>query len=230
MADTAPSSIYAKPAPNGDERLRFGHYRGMEVPLKNGKPGRLGKYDIRRIQGREVSNRSRVRSAGLDAVVDAVDFIGVLIAQEWRCWICGELMDAALHGTEPEAISVEHDPAVSVCREHTLRTVKGAHQRCNHAKAAAEDTTRAAKIKRVDKDEARHKSRMEAKARLSREVFRRQKREEAKLKGRASFPQPKLLPVSESRRPDGAACFGKMRSRGFGRRLRKKFNGEVVPR
>jgi hypothetical protein len=204
-----PTSVKAKPARNGDERFAFKHYVGVEVPLKNGKPGRLGKYDIRRIQGREVSNRSRVRSAGLDAVVDAVDFIGVCIAQGWLCWICKQPMDAALHGSEPEAISVEHDPAVSVCREHTLRTVKGAHQRCNHAKAAAEDTSRAAKIKRVSKDE-RHATLMRMKATMTPAAYRREKLKVKFAKG----PQ-----IRSNRKIEG---------RGFDRSLRKKFSGEVV--
>lgn len=191
MADDAlPTTVFGKPARNGDARLVYSHYIGVEVPLKGGKPGRLGKFDIRRLVGREQSNRGRVRSLGVDAIVEAVDFIAVCISQEWLCWICREPMDVALHGAEPEAISVEHDPAVSVCREHTLRTVKGAHQRCNHAKAAAEDTSRAAKIKRVVKDEERHATRMKAKATLSREVYKRERRAEAKIQSRNTLSLP----------------------------------------
>ena len=61
--------------------------------------------------------------------------------------------------------------------------------------------------------------------------LKRRKERGPLLKSRNTFQKP-LLPTSDSRKPDGAACFGgvRMKSRGFDKRLRKKFNGEVVPR
>jgi hypothetical protein len=211
--------IYGKTARNGDERLVYKQYVGVAVPLKGGKPGRLGKHDIRRLRQREQANRSRVRQLGYDAVVEAVDFVARCISQDWLCCICAEPMDPSIHGTDPNAITVEHDPAVSVAREHSERTVYGAHARCNHAKAAAADTPRAAKIKRVDKAERLHAARMALKALMGREALKRKRREEAKLKSRSTFATEQ--PVRSGRG---------IRGRGFDKRLRKRMNGKVEVR
>lgn len=222
MGDTI---IYGKPARNGDERFVYAHYIGAEVPLKNGKPGRLGRHEIRKLRGREQSNRGRVRSLGPAAIVEAVDFVAVCIAQEWRCWICKAPMDVGLAGTEPNAISVEHDPAVSVCREHTLRTVKAAHQHCNHAKAAASDTTRAAKIKRVLTEEERHAARMRMKIEMTSAQKRRAKIAEKVAKGNRAIANRGF----QERGPSltGRSAF---QSRGFDKSLRKRMSGKVERR
>jgi hypothetical protein len=217
MADTAP--LLAKPAPNGDVRFLYKQYIGVEVPLKNGKPGRLGKFEIQKLRGREQSNRGRVRSLGPGAIVEPVDFIAVCITQEWKCWICKDTMDVALHGTNPNAISVEHDPAVSVCWEHTLRTVKAAHQRCNHAKAAASDTTRAAKIKRVRSDEEKHAAIMRMKGVETPAAVRRAKIAEKLAKGNRAIQSRNDLSRKEAvLSPDFARASrepGKILSAGF---------------
>lgn len=207
-----PDTVYGKPAPNGDERIVYKQYIGVLVPLRNGKPGRLGKYDIRRLRGREQSNRGRVRSMGPAAIVEPVDFIGRCIEQEWLCWICKEPMDVGLHGTEPNAISVEHDPAVSVAKEHSPKTVYGAHQRCNHAKACVSDIPRAAKIKRVQKAEDRHATLMRCKANMARAIYR-QKRKEA-VKGKR--------PLKSSGRKMQSRPFDRTKTRGFDGRVRER--------
>lgn len=141
------------------------------------------------------------------AIVEPVDFVAVCIEQCWRCSICGEPMDPDA-GKPERKITVEHNPALSVCHEHSRRTVEAAHSECNCAKNNFGDTSRAAKIKRVQKDEDRHATRMRAKANLSRDAYRRLKLDEAKLK-------------SSGR---------KIVSRPFQQTMRKKMNGEVVPR
>lgn len=61
-----------------------------------------------------------------------------------------------------------------------------------HTEKTKRDVKASAKGRRVRKDVDRHQLRMENKARLSREVYKRQRREEAKLVSRSTFDQPPL--------------------------------------
>lgn len=154
-----------------------GRYRyvGLEITYPDGSVRVLTKQIVDRFILIERNNRRRVKPDA-DPISEKVDFIGKCIAQKWLCCICSVFMDPLDFKTEMR-VSVEHNPAISVCNEHSRRTVYGAHMKCNFAKAASHDTTRAAKIKRVSKDEDRHKASMQAKATLSREVYKRQRRE-----------------------------------------------------
>ena len=111
-----------------------------------------------------------------------------------------------MKGAHKRAISVEHDPALSVCNEHSARTVFAAHVACNVKKGHGSDTPRAAKIKRVTKAEQRHVARIEAKATLGHEAYKRQRRAEMKIKGRP------------------------LASRGFDRTKTRGFDGKVRTR
>lgn len=79
---------------------------------------------------------------------------------------------------------------------------------CHKAKSKV-DIKRIAKGRRVRKDVGRHQLRMENKARLSREVYKRQRREEAKLVSRNTFDKQRPLPIelNTKRSPDGAAFY-----------------------
>lgn len=180
-------------------------YFDLPVPLENGTVYLLKPHDVARLRYMEARNRGRVKTAKgpwLEGVVEPVDFIDVCIKQEWRCSICQKPMDPKLKGNDRRAISVEHSPALSVANEHSPRTVSAAHVRCNVNKGHASDTPRAAKIKRVRKDEDRHATRMRAKANLSRDAYKRMKLDEAKLVSRNEFQKKLLGPLS--RHPDKA--------------------------
>lgn len=144
--------------------VNYDNHVGKSLPFSM-KDGRreLSVKDVTRMWKREQRNRYRVRGLP-DSVVETVDFVAVCFDQDWKCCICQLGMDPSIEGPSLEVISVEHDPAVSVAREHTRRTVRAAHLRCNHEKAARSDTGRAAKIKRVSKEERIHVARMALKA------------------------------------------------------------------
>ena len=194
------------PKPRMSSAMPRAIYFDLPIPREGGGVYLLTPHDVGRLRSIEARNRLRVKKAKgpwPDAIVEPVDFIAVCIRQDWLCCICKKLMDPALKGNK--AISVEHDPALSVCNEHSERTIHAAHVICNVNKAHKADTPRAAKIKRVDQDEARHKLRMENKAKLSREVFKRERRAEAKLVSRSTFPtQRPLLSLPQSMKPDKA--------------------------
>lgn len=125
--------------------------------------GWLTRAMISRLCSLEYRNRKRA-SKLQEAIVEVVDFIAVCIEQEWACCICGEEMDPGLVGPSSRAISVEHDPALSACREHTKRTVRAAHISCNVSKGHKVDIPRAAKTKRVTASEETHVQRLAMKA------------------------------------------------------------------
>ncbi len=119
---------------------------------------------IARLKRLDLSNRIRCRKLGADAVVEKVDFVAVYTAQAGLCSICHKEMKPDLAPRHPDAMSVEHSPALSVCHEHSARTATLAHRSCNISKGQREDTTRAAGIKRVQKAEAQHALKLELKA------------------------------------------------------------------
>lgn len=95
----------------------------------------------------EQANRHRARRKGQKAI--KVDYIGILIAQDWKCSICGEVMDRRLPLDHPDGVSLEHNPALCQGGHHIPDHVSGAHRRCNMAKNNAVDTPKAAKIRRL---------------------------------------------------------------------------------
>lgn len=98
---------------------------------------------------------------------------------------------------------------------------------CHKAKTKT-DIKRIAKGRRVRTDEERHASRMKAKATLTREVFKRERRAEAKIVSRNTFDRPSLpfkLARSESPSKWGRAGAPKRswpKGRGFSRSARVK--------
>lgn len=95
----------------------------------------------------EQANRRRAKRKGQKAV--KVDYIGILIAQKWLCSICDEPMDYTLSLSDPDGVSLEHNPALSQGGHHIPEHVEGAHRRCNMAKNNNTDTPKAAKIRRL---------------------------------------------------------------------------------
>lgn len=71
--------------------------------------------------------------------------------------------------------------------------------------------------------EAKHRAKMNRLRGKAGQVKRRKERGSL-IKSRSSFSRPLSL------NPKGAACFGGLKSRGFDKRLRKKFNGKVEVR
>ena len=106
----------------------------------------LSDFAVKRLTRIERANRGRARNMGCDAI--AVDFIAALDQQGWLCSICSDAMDPELTPENTQAISLEHNPALSCGGSHTPGHVFGAHLACNLAKGRTEDTTRAAKVKR----------------------------------------------------------------------------------
>lgn len=133
-----------------------------------------------------------------------LQFATLILKQEGRCGCgCGKKLVA-------DRIIDEHLVALDFLGSNDLSNRSLWDRDCSKAKTAR-DLAAAAKGKRI-----------------RRETCNGPKR---KIANRNTFQKP-LLPTSDSRKPDGAACFGgvRMKSRGFDKRLRKKFNGEVVPR
>jgi len=197
-------------------------YVGAEAVAPNGLIYELTRQVVDRLILIERNNRRRIKQGEFDdPIVEKVDFIAKCMAQKWLCCICGGFMDPLDYKTE-QRVSVEHDPAISVCNEHSTRTVHGAHLRCNVLKSHASDTPRAAKIRRVVKERAKHERLMIAKATLAREVYKRTKRAEknSKLKSRSTF--------SDLPKPQGTG--GGFRSRGFDKTKSRGFNGKVRDR
>lgn len=142
------------------QRGRAASYVGREITHQ---PGRhLSMDDILRLM--EIERRNRRRARDLGGAHARVDFVAQLFHQNWLCIICQRPLSPYLRGPDPLSISLEHDPALSVGLRHDSETVRGAHLQCNITKAHTTDTPRAAKIKRVQKDEAEHAERMVLKA------------------------------------------------------------------
>lgn len=153
-------------------------YVGLEIVYPDGAIRELTRQVVDRLILIERNNRRRIKQGEFDdPIVEKVDFIRKCVTQKWLCCICGEFMDPLDYKTDMR-VSVEHDPAISVCNEHSARTVHGAHMRCNVLKSHASDTPRAAKIRRVVKERQKHERLMIAKATLAREVYKRTKRAE----------------------------------------------------
>lgn len=127
----------------------------------------------------------------------------VVLRQNGRCAGCG---------IKPKAWEFDHSKALwkGDTDQKDLGTwvAYGSRKDCScHADKTRIEAGERAKMKRVRSDTERHATRMKAKATLAREVFKRERRAESKLQSRNTFQKP-LLPTSDSRKPDGAACFG----------------------
>lgn len=128
----------------------------------------------------------------------------VILRQQGRCAGCG---------IKPRAWEFDHNKALwkGETDQANLNTwvAYGSRKDCEcHLRKTSAEAGERAKMKRVRSDTERHATRMKAKAALAREVFKRERREEAKLVSRNSFSQPRLLPTLENRKKDGAANFG----------------------
>lgn len=111
----------------------------------------LSERAIKRLKAAERRNRFRARNKGCDA--EPVDFIAICEAQGWLCGLCGEPMDPELPVSLPpaasRAVSVGHEPSLGLGGSHTAKGVEGQHMACNIAKGREEDTSAAAKTKRM---------------------------------------------------------------------------------
>lgn len=107
-------------------------------------------FAIKRLQRIERTHRLRAQSKG--QIAEPVDFLALLIAQDWRCIICGEVMDPELVPTcKPKtdrSISYEHPIALTNGGHHVASNGGGAHLCCNVAKGQKKDGPKAAQIKR----------------------------------------------------------------------------------
>lgn len=113
-------------------------YVGMEVayPARASGTRRLSDAHCNRLA--ELSERSMRRAiARHGAATEFVDMIAVCIRQQFRCSICYQPLHVS-DFSSPVRISVDHDPPLSVAREHSYRTVHAAHWSCNNLKSVAD--------------------------------------------------------------------------------------------
>lgn len=118
----------------------------------------------------ESSQRTRMKKkneklpAERQIAVEKVDFLAILIQQDWACSICCKPMDPTISGQLPMSVSLEHNLGVMSGGNHVESNISGAHRRCNVRKGHLVDAPMAAEIKRKAGDTGQRARRERRKA------------------------------------------------------------------
>ena len=130
-----------KRIPNHENKLRAA-YPDLEFDV------------MKRLNNLEAGNRSRARKmkrkTGQHIQIEMVNFIQVCVEHNWICSICDKAIDRTImDGLLPDALSYEHNIALSGGGHHTAENSSPAHRSCNMAKNEGHDKAAAAKCKRM---------------------------------------------------------------------------------
>ena len=94
---------------------------------------RLTLEDCYRFKERERKARLRAKRKGA-TVIEAVDFLGVCVKQNWSCCLCHKPMDPTIRNESNWKLTLEHTPSLFQGRDHSERTVGASHRYCNNKK------------------------------------------------------------------------------------------------